>query len=112
MFLNIDGHKLSPGLFAARAKLKFKVTPGQKRSIVKIVYYSGDPWSIGSTWHLKQVFVQIYFKAEINKHYRPNAFIENGLAHIWIEEIGGEKVSNTVTAELTGTEVYILQGEK
>ncbi|RWW97018.1 hypothetical protein [Aestuariirhabdus litorea] len=99
-FNHSDDNFLNWGLFKARKDVVFKVPSGHRVVIVNVIYAPNGVWRMGGPFNLHETFVRINFNAEKGKSYQPNATIQNGIAEVWVEEVGGKIVSDVVSAKI------------
>ena len=95
-FVSAGKKGFSPGLITPEGKAIYKIPSGKMALRLKIVYtpearsgfFLEDQYEI---WVLK-----INLNALEGYTYQIDCMLENGKAYIWIEEVSGEKVSETV----------------
>ena len=99
-FNGVDGDVLEEGLFKARLDAKFKIPLGPRKLNVYIVYAPHGLNKFGGSFKFYKAYANVAIEAKEGKIYRTNATIRGLLARIWVEEAGGEIVSNIEFVEL------------
>lgn len=104
LFSHADGHYLFQGLVTPRAKQRIRIPTGERRLIVEIVHLPHGYFPQGfspSGSELYKTFVRFTVTAAKGVNYRANGTIDGRNAEVWIEEAGGERVSEVVSAPLS-----------
>ena len=95
-FVSAGKKGFSPGLITPEGEAVYKIPSGKMGLRLKIVYTPKARSGISLEDQYEIWVLKINLKSLEGYTYQINCKIENGKAYVWIEEVSGKKVSETV----------------